>query len=99
MNQETNYSSPDNSGDGTTYQASTKRIAKNTLMLYFRQILILLVSLYTVRVVLAELGAEDYGIYNVVAGAVTMFGFLSGAMATASQWGRTTPSTSRLLFP
>ena len=43
------------------------------------------VSLYTVRVVLAVLGAEDYGIYNVVAGVVTMFGFLSGAMATASQ--------------
>ena len=68
-----------------TYQSSTKRIAKNTLMLYFRQILILLVSLYTVRVVLNTLGAEDYGIYNVVAGVVTMFSFLSGAMATASQ--------------
>lgn len=67
------------------YQSSTKRIAKNTLRLYFRQILIMLVSLYTVRVVLNTLGAEDYGIYNVVAGVVTMFGFLSGAMATASQ--------------
>lgn len=67
------------------YTSSTKRIAKNTLMLYFRQILIMLVSLYTVRVVLATLGAEDYGIYNVVAGVVVMFGFLSGAMATASQ--------------
>ena len=54
-------------------------------MLYFRQILIMAVSLYTVRVVLNVLGAEDYGIYNVVAGVVTMFGFLSGAMATASQ--------------
>ena len=64
---------------------NTARIAKNTLMLYFRQILILLVSLYTVRVVLNTLGAEDYGIYNVVAGVVTMFGFLSGAMAAASQ--------------
>lgn len=41
---------------------NTSRIAKNTLMLYFRQILIMLVSLYTVRVVLDELGAEDYGI-------------------------------------
>ena len=68
-----------------TYSSSTKRIAKNTLMLYFRQILIMLVSLYTVRVVLATLGAEDYGIYNVVAGVVTMFSFLSGSMATASQ--------------
>ena len=65
--------------------ADSKRIAKNTLMLYFRQILIMLVSLYTVRVVLSVLGAENYGIYNVVAGVVTMFSFLSGAMATASQ--------------
>ena len=68
-----------------TYSSSTKRIAKNTLMLYFRQILIMLVSLYTVRVVLATLGEEDYGIYNVVAGVVTMFSFLSGSMASATQ--------------
>ena len=67
------------------YGSSTRRIAKNTLMLYFRQILIMLVSLYTVRIVLNILGVEDYGIYNVVAGVVTMFSFLSGAMATASQ--------------
>ncbi|GHU73515.1 hypothetical protein FACS189450_13450 [Spirochaetia bacterium] len=65
--------------------SNTARIAKNTLLLYFRQILIMLVSLYTVRVVLETLGAEDYGIYNVVAGVVTMFGFLSGSMASASQ--------------
>ena len=65
--------------------SNTTRIAKNTLALYFRQILIMLVSLYTVRVVLNTLGAEDYGIYNVVAGVVMMFSFLSGAMATASQ--------------
>jgi O-antigen/teichoic acid export membrane protein len=45
----------------------------------------MLVSLYTVRVVLETLGAEDYGIYNVVAGVVAMFGFLSSSMATASQ--------------
>ena len=43
-----------------------KRIAKNTLFLYFRQILTMLVSLYTVRVVLKVLGVQDYGIYNVV---------------------------------
>lgn len=65
--------------------SANKRIAKNSLMLYFRQILIMGVSLYTVRVVLDTLGAVDYGIYNVVAGVVTMFSFLSGAMATASQ--------------
>ena len=69
----------------STPTSNNKRIAKNTLLLYFRQILIILVSLYTVRVVLNVLGAEDYGIYNVTAGVVTMFGFLSSAMATASQ--------------
>lgn len=68
-----------------SFSSNSKRIAKNTVLLYFRQILIMLVSLYTVRVVLNVLGAEDYGIYNVVAGVVTMFSFLSGAMATASQ--------------
>ena len=65
--------------------SNTSRIAKNTLLLYFRQILIMLVSLYTVRVVLNVLGAEDYGIYNVVAGVVTMFSFLTSTMASASQ--------------
>ena len=65
--------------------SNTTRIAKNTLMLYFRQILIMLVSLYTVRVVLETLGAEDYGIYNVVGGIVMFFSFLSGTMASATQ--------------
>ena len=64
---------------------NSKRLAKNTLLLYFRQILIMAVSLYTARVVLGVLGAEDFGIYNVVAGVVTMFGFLGGAMASSSQ--------------
>ena len=65
--------------------SSNRQIAKNTLMLYFRQILILLVSLYTVRVVLNTLGVEDYGIYNVVGGIVAFFSFLSGTMASATQ--------------
>lgn len=65
--------------------SSKKRIAKNTLMLYFRQILILLVSLYSVRVVLNVLGTKDYGIFNVVAGIVTMFNFLGTAMASSTQ--------------
>ena len=66
-------------------QSNSSRIAKNTIVMYVGQIAILLVSLYTVRVVLRVLGSEDYGIYNVVAGAVTMFGFLIGAMAISSQ--------------
>ena len=54
-------------------------------MLYFRQILIMLVSLYTVRVVLKILGAEDYGIYSVVGGLVVLFTFLNSAMTSATQ--------------
>ena len=65
--------------------SNTARIAKNTLLLYFRQILILLVSLYTVSVVLETLGAEDYGIYNVVGGIVILFTFLNRAMTNATQ--------------
>ena len=60
------------------------RIAKNTGLLYFRMLLLLIVSLYTSRVILAALGAEDYGIYNVVGGVVAMIGFLRGTMSTAS---------------
>ncbi|WP_321416302.1 oligosaccharide flippase family protein [uncultured Desulfobacter sp.] len=66
-------------------QINNKRIARNTLMLYFRQILILLISLYTVRLVLDVLGVEDYGIYNVVGGVVSLFSFLGGTMASATQ--------------
>ncbi len=64
---------------------NNKRIAKNTLMLYFRMMLTMAVSLFTVRVVLNTLGTVDYGIYNVVGGVVTMFSFLSSTMASASQ--------------
>lgn len=62
-----------------------KRIAKNTLMLYFRQLLILFVSLYTVRIVLDQLGVEDYGIYGAVGGLVALSAFLPGTLAQATQ--------------
>lgn len=65
--------------------STNKRIAKNTLFLYFRQILILTVTLYTSRIVLNALGIENYGVYNVVGGMVAMFGFLNGALAQATQ--------------
>jgi O-antigen/teichoic acid export membrane protein len=68
----------------STSVQNNKRIAKNTLMLYFRMILTMLVSLYTSRVVLNTLGVEDYGIYNVVGGVVVMFGFLNSSMASAT---------------
>lgn len=63
--------------------SNNKRIAKNTLILYFRMGITLIVSLYTSRVILAALGVEDYGIYNVVGGFVTMFGLLSNSLAAA----------------
>ena len=63
---------------------NTKRIAKNTLMLYVRMLFSMLVSLYTSRVVLQALGVEDYGIYNVVGGVVGMLGFLNASMSGAT---------------
>lgn len=64
--------------------SNNKRIAKNTLLLYFRMLLTMVVSLYTSRVVLQTLGVEDYGIYNVVGGVVTMFAFINTAMSSAT---------------
>lgn len=61
------------------------RIAKNTLMLYMRMIFVMFVSLYTVRVVLNALGAENYGLYNVIGGVVVLFSFLTSTLASASQ--------------
>ncbi len=67
------------------YKQDTKRIAKNTMMLYIRQIVVMAVGLYTVRAILSALGVEDYGTYNVVGGIVAMLSFLSGTMASATQ--------------
>lgn len=65
--------------------ANNKRIAKNTLLLYVRMLLLILVQLYTVPIILKTLGIEDYGIYNVVGGIVTMFSFIGGSLASGSQ--------------
>ena len=61
----------------------TRRIARNTLMLYIRMFALLLVGLYTSRVVLEALGENDYGIYIVVGGVVAMFTIISGALNSA----------------
>ena len=66
-------------------QSNSKRIAKNTLFLYFRTMVVMAVGLYTSRIVLQVLGVEDYGIYNVVGGFVSMFSLLSGSLTVASQ--------------
>lgn len=64
---------------------NNKRIIRNTIVLYFRMLLLMAISLYTVRVTLEALGVEDYGIYNVVGGVVFFFAFLKGSLATSSQ--------------
>lgn len=61
------------------------RIAKNTILLYLRMFLIMAVTLYTSRVILNVLGIEDFGIYNVVGGIVTMLSFFNNSMATSTQ--------------
>ena len=55
---------------------SNKRIAKNTLLLYFRIVFMLVVSLYTSRVIFNALGVEDFGIYNMVGGVVAMLSYM-----------------------
>ncbi len=69
---------PDNS-------SSNKRIAKNSIFLSIRMVIVLLVSLYTTRVVLQVLGVVDYGVYNVVCGFVSMFAFLNISMSNGIQ--------------
>ena len=66
-------------------QNNNTRIAKNTIFLYFRMILLMVVSLYTSRIVLSTLGISDYGIYNVVGGFIGMLAFLNGAMSGCTQ--------------
>lgn len=65
--------------------SSNKRIAKNTLMLYFRMLLTMAIGLYTSRIILAQLGISDYGLYNVVGGIVTMFTFVNGSLSAGTQ--------------
>lgn len=69
----------------SSLESNNKRIAKNTILLYLRMLLIIAVSLYTSRVVLNTLGVSDYGVYNVVGGFVAMLSFLNSALTAASQ--------------
>ena len=65
--------------------SSNRNIAKNTLFLYLRMALIMLVSLYTVRVILNELGVEDYGIYSAIGGIISTLSFVTSILTNASQ--------------
>lgn len=61
------------------------RLARNTLMLYLRMLLMMCINLYASRVILRVLGFDDYGLFNVVAGVVTMLGFLNPTLASGTQ--------------
>ena len=65
--------------------ANNKRIAKNTCFLYIRMLFLMVISIYTSRVILASLGVEDYGIYNVVGGIVVISSFFRNTMAGATE--------------
>lgn len=64
---------------------NSHRIAKNTFFLYLRMLFLMVISLYTVRVVLGTLGAEDYGIYNLIGSVVILFSFINAASSGSTQ--------------
>jgi O-antigen/teichoic acid export membrane protein len=65
--------------------SDNKRLAKNTVLLYGRTLLVMAITLFTSRVILESLGIEDYGTYNVIGGFVTMFSMIGGTLITATQ--------------
>jgi len=66
-------------------KSTNKRLAKNTLFLYFRLFLTMAITFYTTRVVLDKLGVDDYGIYNTLGSVAVMFVYVNNAMVTAVQ--------------
>lgn len=64
---------------------SNKKIAKNTMYLYVRMLLVMAVTLYTSRVVLHQLGVDDYGIYSVLGGVITLFAFFNQSVSASTQ--------------
>lgn len=68
----------------TAFNGSNKRIAKNTFFLYVRMAITMLLSLYTTKIVLNTLGVDNFGIFNIVSGCVTMFTFINGALGASA---------------
>lgn len=83
---------------------SSKRLAKNTLLLYARTLIVMAISLFTSRIILDSLGVEDYGTYNVVGGFVAMFSLVSGTLVKSTQrflnveLGKTSESNPNKIF-
>ena len=69
----------------TISSSDNKRFAKNTGLLYIRTLIVMGITLFTSRVILASLGIDDYGAYNVIAGFVSMFSMVGGTLVTATQ--------------
>lgn len=67
-----------------SHSTDNRRLAKNTLLLYLRMFVMMGISLFTSRVIIKTLGVSDYGVYNVVAGAIMMIGFIMSSFASAS---------------
>lgn len=65
--------------------STNKRIAKNTLYMYLRMIVVMIVSLFTTRIVFKALGIDDYGLYNVVGSIIVLFGFINSGLTTATR--------------
>lgn len=82
----------------------TKRIAKNAVLLYIRMVVTLVITLFTSRIVLKALGFDDFGLYNVIGGVVTLFAFLRSSMSSSTQrflayeMGSGTPDSLRRVF-
>lgn len=70
--------------ESNTFKINSKRIAKNTILLYIRMLVLLLISLYTSRIVLNALGESDYGLYNVVGGIVVLFSVVNGVLTAGT---------------
>ena len=70
-------------GDGNRNLQNGRRIARNAVLLYLRMFLLMFIGLFTSRVVLRELGVDDYGVWNAVGGVVTMFTFITASISSA----------------
>ena len=66
-------------------KSNNSRIAKNTIFMYFRTFIVMIISVFTSREILDVLGETDYGIYNLVGGVVVLFAFMNSAMSSATQ--------------
>lgn len=66
-------------------QPTSQRILSNTVVLFFRMLLLTVVNLYSIRIILGRMGTEDYGIFNAIAGVVTISSFISGVLDLAIQ--------------